>query len=329
MAVVLAILLGAGTASAEGAAGAEPFNFLFLDANARAVALGGAYTALAMDANALLYNPAGLGRIEHNEATFMHNSYAAGIFQEYGAYVSPKGWGVNFNYLNSGSVANTTMSNPGGAGLGETELYDLVCSGGYGRSFGDSLSLGVGVKYIRETISGIAGAGVAADFGVLYAVPPLPGLTLGAALQNVGPTVKFESETQNLPLNLRGGAAYCFNAVGQQSALSFDVSKERTSSPVFAAGVETILVKALPIRLGFTTNNSVGLGLTAGVGWMHKDLALDYAFVPYGALGNAHRASITWRWGAAKTAKPGFHTDYMESLINKIEATSALLGVLE
>jgi len=40
--------------------GAEPFDFIFLDAGARPAALGGAYTSLAMDANALLYNPAGL-----------------------------------------------------------------------------------------------------------------------------------------------------------------------------------------------------------------------------------------------------------------------------
>lgn len=303
-AIALALILGAGPASAAGSAGAEPFSFLFLDANARAVAMGGAYTALATDANALLYNPAGLARVDRNEATFMHNSYVAGINQEYGAYASPRGWGANINFLDSGSVANTTNSNPGGTGLGNTGLYDLAFSGGYGRAFGDALSLGGEIKYIRESIAGIVGAGAAFDLGALYRVPQVSGLALGLSLQNLGPTVKYESATQNLPLNFRTGAAYTFDAAGQKSTVSTDIIKERTSSPVVAFGLETILVNALPIRLGFTTNNSAGLGLTTGVGYFHDGFSFDYAFVPFGGLGNAHRLSVTFRWNnePARTA---------------------------
>ncbi|MFI5362473.1 MAG: PorV/PorQ family protein [Elusimicrobiota bacterium] len=299
-ATALVLLLAGSSAFAAATAGSEPFNFLFLDANARPVAMGGAYTALASDANALLYNPAGLARVDRHEATFMHDSYAAGIFQEYGAYASPLGWGASFNYMNSGSVQNTTNSNPDGSGLGSTGLYDLAFSGGYGRKIGDSLSVGAELKYIRESIAGIDAAGAAFDFGVLYATPA-PGLTLGAALQNVGPTVKYEGATQNLPLNLRGGAAYVFDALGQKSTLSFDLGKERTENAVVSAGAETVLFKMMPVRVGFRTNNSAGLGLTTGIGWIYNGFALDYAFVPYGTLGDAHRISVTWRWGAPKS----------------------------
>jgi hypothetical protein len=299
-ALVLALLLGAAPAFASATAGAEPFNFLFLDANARAVALGGAYTALATDANALLYNPAGLARVERNEATFMHDSYAAGVLQEYGAYASPNGWGGSFNYVNSGVVQNTTNSNPDGSGLASTGLYDLAASAGYGRKLGDALSLGAELKYIRESIAGISGAGVAFDFGAMYAVTQTPGLTFGASLQNVGPTVKYESATQNLPLNIRGGAAYVFDAFEQKTTMSFDVMKERSQNAAVSAGAETILLKAMPVRVGFTTNDTAGLGITTGIGWIHGGLAVDYAFVPLGSLGDAHRISVTWRWGAPK-----------------------------
>ena len=299
-AAALALILGGGPASAAGSAGAEPFNFLSLDANARAVAMGGAYTALATDANALLYNPAGLARVGRSEATFMHNSYVADIIQEYGAYASPRGWGASFNYLNSGSVANTTLANPDGAGLGTSGLYDLAFSGGYGRALSDSLSLGGEIKFLRESIAGIAGEGVAFDLGVLYAVPRVTGLALGFSLQNLGPAVKYESGKQNLPQNIRGGAAYSFDADGQKCAASLDILKERTSNPAVALGLETILAEAMPIRLGFTTNNGAGLGLTTGVGYVHDNFSFDYAFVPFGDLGSAHRLSVTFRWG--KTA---------------------------
>ncbi|MBI5245511.1 MAG: hypothetical protein HY922_17755, partial [Elusimicrobia bacterium] len=72
---LLALVLLSWPRLSHAAAGAEPFNFLFLDANARAVGMGGAYTALARDSNALLYNPAGLGLVDEHEATFMHNEH--------------------------------------------------------------------------------------------------------------------------------------------------------------------------------------------------------------------------------------------------------------
>ncbi|MEQ1920666.1 MAG: hypothetical protein ABL955_15865, partial [Elusimicrobiota bacterium] len=80
---LLLAALAATTARAQSSAGADAFDFLRLDANARAVGMGGAYTALATDSNALLYNPAGLARVRSSEATFMHNPYALGVGQQY------------------------------------------------------------------------------------------------------------------------------------------------------------------------------------------------------------------------------------------------------
>lgn len=299
LALLIALLLGAAPAFAAATGGGEPLNFLLLDGNARAVALGGAYTALATDANALLYNPAGLARISRDEATFMHNSYFTGVYQEYAAYASPKGWGANLNYLNSGSVANTSVSNPDGSG-GSSDLTDLAFTGGYGRKLGESLSVGGSLKYVRESIAGVTGTAFALDAGAMFAVSQVPGLTLGGSILNLGPTVKFQAANENLPLNIRGGAAYIFDVMGQKSTFAFDVSKERSSSLVVAFGMETVLAKVLPIRLGFTTNNDAGPGITTGVGYIYNGLAFDYAFVPLGDLGNAHRMSVTWRWGAPK-----------------------------
>jgi len=296
---LLAVLAWARPALASGSAGEEPFSFLMLDANARPVALGGAYTALAADENALLYNPAGLGRIGRSGATFMHNQYFAGITQEYASLVAPQGWGVSLNLLNSGDIQETTLSNPDGTGLGNTGLTDLALSVGYGRAVADSLSLGAGVKYIQEDIADVRGRDFAVDLGVLYAAPEGKGLSLGAALQNLGPAVKFQEAQESLPLNARLGAAYAFEVFGQRSALSLDVTKEKSQAALVAAGAEMVIAQVMPIRVGFNTGNNAGPGVTAGAGWLYRDFALDYAFVPFGDLGMAHRVSVTWRWGAA------------------------------
>ena len=128
-----------------------------------------AHTALANDANALLYNPAGLAGIARNEATFMHNQHFEGITQEYAGFAHALGWGLNLNYLASGAIPRTTISNPSGAGLGDAHASDLALGGGYGRAFTETLALGAGVKFIRESIAGYSGQALALDLGALWA----------------------------------------------------------------------------------------------------------------------------------------------------------------
>jgi hypothetical protein len=287
-----------------GSAGAEPFNFLFLDANARAVALSGAYTALAADANALQYNPAGLGRITRHQTTFMHNQYFQDITQEYLAYASPKGWGAAINYLDYGDTKNTTISNHTGAGLGNISAVDMAVSAGYGYALSEDLSVGAGIKFIKETIDHISGQGFALDMGVSYAVPMVQGLSFGAAVQNIGPAVKFQSDKENMPLTTRIGAAYAFKALGQASVLSADLAKERSEDVLAGFGLETIVAKCLPLRLGYNTRNNDGPGITAGLGYLFGNLNFDYAFAPFKELGATHRFSVTLLWGQEKPRMP-------------------------
>lgn len=300
--ILLALLLALAPSAGASGAGADPFNFLFLDANARPVALGGAYTALAADSNSLLYNPAGLGANRGHEATFMHNQYFQGIAQDYAAYASPLGWGANVNSLRFGDTTKTSYSNPSGTGLGEVGLSDLAFGAGYGREVVERLRVGAGFKLIRETIAGVSGQGYALDLGVQHDPLALPGLTLGLALQNLGPAVKFQRAAENLPLNLRLGAAYRFSLLGQANTASFDLTKERSESPLFGLGVETVAGGVLPIRLGFASRDQAGLGVTFGLGWRHRNVAIDYALAAFGDLGSAHRVSLTLRWGNTEDA---------------------------
>ena len=154
--LLVSAVLGLGVRPAQAAsAGAEPYNFLFLDANARAVALGGAYTALADDANALLYNPGGLGLLNGHEATFMHNQYVDELTQEYGGLAYDLGnWGgagLNVNYLSFNRIAKTRYDLPDGTGLGSS-ASDLAVSMGYGYRVMENLE-SASYKYLREVIA--------------------------------------------------------------------------------------------------------------------------------------------------------------------------------
>lgn len=293
----LVLVLAAAAADAAKYSGTSGFDFLNLDANARAVALGGAYTALSSDANALLYNPAGLGRVERNELTFMHDEYVQGIAQEYLSLATVQGFGGSVNYLNFGDVTRTRIDAPDGT-LGTFGLSDLALSGGYGRRFfDDSLSIGAGLEYLREQADDVTASGAAVSAGVLVLPKPVPGLTLGASLLNAGPSVRFASQSSPLPTTARLGAAYEFNGLGARHTAALDLSQQRSDALRWGLGFESVIARMMALRLGFTSRNDAGLGLTGGVGWAWQALSIDYAFSPYGDLGMAHRISVTLHWG--------------------------------
>ncbi len=80
--VVLLAMIVAGVAAAETAQQ--------VPIGPRALALGGAYTSLVVDASATFWNPAGLARIEHQEMAFTHaNLFKTGIRDNFSALAIP------------------------------------------------------------------------------------------------------------------------------------------------------------------------------------------------------------------------------------------------
>src|SRR5579863_9617534 len=89
------------------ARGTTTANFLELGVGARAEAMGEAYSAVADDATALYWNPAGLTRVQADEASLMHAPYLASSYYDYGSYVHRKGhhaWAVGVQYFSAGSI---------------------------------------------------------------------------------------------------------------------------------------------------------------------------------------------------------------------------------
>lgn len=294
----------AGPASpghASNNSGADPLSFLFLDANARSVGMGGAYTALAYDANALLYNPAGLGMVSRHEATFMHNQFFEGISHEYLGLALRQGLGFNLNYIRYPRTARTTYDVTDGS-LGSFGGHDLSAAAGYGHSLAEGLSVGASFKYIRQAIDNQYANAYAFDLGFLARAE---GLSLGLAVQNMGPDARFQKARfrgarEHLPLNIRGGAGYAFQWLGLDHVLAIDAAKERSEDAVMGIGFESVIAKTLALRVGYNSRNSSDIGLSGGIGWkISRDLSVDYAVAPFGALGFTHRASATARWGSS------------------------------
>jgi len=92
------------------ASGTEGAAFMDIPVGAGPAALGSAYTALAQDAYAPIYNPAGLGFLVHPEVAAQHLSYLESVHYEFGSFVFPLS--AQHSELRSSTSARATSPRP-------------------------------------------------------------------------------------------------------------------------------------------------------------------------------------------------------------------------
>ncbi|MEK7721709.1 MAG: PorV/PorQ family protein [Elusimicrobiota bacterium] len=302
-------------------AGATSASFLKLGVGARAVAMGGAFTGVAGDPYAIYWNPAGLAYLEDEKnLSFFHNEYFQGLGQEFLSYSVPAkragAWGLGLNYFYTAKdlerrsgLNESDPLNPVSPVEGKFGAYDLALSAAYGRELRRDLALGATVKVIRQSIDKESGSSVALDIGLLHNFNWRgSGYTAGLTVQNLGPGIKFVSKRYVLPLTFKAGLSRRLSDSG--GLISFEADKPIDNYPSFILGVEYPLTGRMALRSGYRYRlygNELGAwsGFSAGAGVVFDRLSLDYAFTPFGVLGNSHRFSINLRFGgAAAAAKP-------------------------
>lgn len=282
---------------------AETASFLDIGVGGRALGMGGAYTALADEVNALYWNPAGLSRLEKREFTASHAEMFESTRLDFLAYAHPTSQGTfaaGLTYLSQGKIE-------GRDGLGRPisgyDASDAAVSAGYARKL-DVADLGAAVKYIRSHIGSAEAQSFAVDVGVRRELEGMgPGkLALGAALRNLGPGLKFDNERNDLPLRLAVGVAY--KLAGGHAVAAEAVNGPRGAGTDASFGGECQVVKNIYLRAGYTTRSAVtggsgfdaARGMTLGLGFRNEKWSLDYAVLPSGELGRSHRFSLAARW---------------------------------
>lgn len=201
---------------------------LLIEPGAKQAAMGEAYSAIADDASAGYYNPAGLAFQSEDlkNIQFMHTKWLPSLvddmYYEYLGYSQyAEGWGhfaFNINYFNKGEQART--SSISSEVIGTFQSSEIAVSGSYGATMTQNLALGLTLKAIYSKLADVGagaekgkgiGTSFALDFGLMYKPPQVQGLSLSAVLHNLGPKISYIDVTQGdpLPLNLVIGAAYC------------------------------------------------------------------------------------------------------------------------
>jgi hypothetical protein len=223
--LVLAVLLSAAYPAGENPGAV----FLMIWPGSRPTALSGAFASIADDATATYYNVGGLGFQNSGEVTLQHANWLPGLYP--GMYyeflggtrsLRQKGtFGLNIIYLTTG---RTEVVNEQGEYLGEYNTFDIAATVAYGFKVMPKLSAGISFKFIYSflvpdwvfivmqkelgNITGGVGTTWAADLGLLY--KPFNFLSVGTALQNLGPNIAYTTSGSSdpLPRMLRVGLNY-------------------------------------------------------------------------------------------------------------------------
>ncbi len=248
LAFILLLALTPGMVQrAQAQIGGAAVVFLMIEPDSRAAGMGNAGVALADNANAIFWNPAGLADQRGTEAALTHSNwlpeFKAGLFYEYlVAKHHIDGWGTigaHLTYLFLGEHEYRDAQNNL---LGEFRSYDLAAGISYGFKVGQHLSVGTGLRVIYSSLANVTvGAqdtnpGVSAGFDVaaLYKTSPFSlgsiqtRYNFGFNLANMGPKIQYSDSEQSdpIPTNLRFGHAITFD-IDEFNSLTFvnDFSK--------------------------------------------------------------------------------------------------------
>src|SRR5262249_34097773 len=120
-----------------------PGEFLNGVMGARPMAMGGAFTAVADDVNAIFWNPAGISLYRSNQVTFEYSPLVVGGSISQIGYSQPLyaagNFGVGITNVTSGSVPETDIN---GSEIGSFSSRETGYSLAYARKFGDKWNFG-------------------------------------------------------------------------------------------------------------------------------------------------------------------------------------------
>ena len=277
-------------------AGTSGAQLLKIGVGAKAVGMGESYVAAADDVYAAYWNPAGLIHVETNQFGFMHNEWFEDIRYEFLGYVQPVGdmaaLAASISYVSMGELERTDET--GKEIDAPFHPYDVLLGLSFGRQLSDDISIGINAKFLREKIDEEKAQAFAVDLGGLYFIPN-SGLILGVNVQHLGTKMKFIEESFSLPLNVKFGAAY--RLIDGALTIAADANRPVDNYANVGLGAEYKIMGIMNLRAGYrytVGGNPLGTasGLRAGIGVEITDYKIDYAFVPYGELGQAHRISL-------------------------------------
>lgn len=295
---VIIILTMLATDSYAGS-GTTAANFLKFAVSAREASLAGAYSAVGDDSASIFANPAGINYASGKElgfgfASFLQDS-KIGIISYVSDYQKAK-IGFGLSAYNIDSIERRGLTDLSGV-MGESGTFsatDMAFYLSYARkdaidSFMENTDFGASVKVINSKIDSESAMAGAIDFGFIHRYSDE--IKISIMLANAGTNMKYKQESDPLPINLRAGMAY---KTGRTNLIceASEYFKDEKFYPSLA--IEHELREGFVIRGGYKfgydrSNLGSYVGANAGFGIKTSGIGLDYAYSPFGDLGDIHR----------------------------------------
>ncbi|MXW64169.1 MAG: type IX secretion system outer membrane channel protein PorV [Bacteroidetes bacterium SB0662_bin_6] len=219
--------------AAHAQAGGAAVVFLQIEPDSRSAGMGNAGVAVANNAYAIFWNPAGLARQDGTEVSLTYSQWLPEFNADLSySYLGGKHrvdrigtFGAHLTYLFLGEhEGRDAQNNP----TGTFKSYDLAAGASYGTNVLENLALGTGIRMIYSNLAPgqtvgaqetRAGVTIGFDIAGLYSVPRFQagntevGVDLGFNLANMGPQIQYSDQGQAdpIPQNLRFGYAVTFN----------------------------------------------------------------------------------------------------------------------
>jgi hypothetical protein len=181
---------GYGTTSAE---------FLLIGANARGMALGGGYMALANDLGALYANPGALALLKRAGVQGSQLNYVADTKLNWGGVATPYGGGsgaVGFSIGSFGFSDQPVYTPQAPNGNGEFySVSETYAAATIAKNFSDRFSVGITAKGIFDRLGQVSGSAFAIDFGTHFH-SQLAGkpIRFAFALTNLGTNLSYKGD---------------------------------------------------------------------------------------------------------------------------------------
>ncbi len=174
-----------GTAAAQ---------FLKIGIGARAMGMGESFVAVADDASALYWNPAGLTNLSSISLSINHSQWFADISHDFIGLAIPidknSVLGVSAIALNTSEQEVTTVNQPDGIGV-YYDVSDIAIGLSYARALTDRFATGLTMKYIQQNAYNESASTIAIDIGT-YLRTGYRGLVIAMNMSNFGGTMQLQ-----------------------------------------------------------------------------------------------------------------------------------------
>ncbi|PIP13442.1 MAG: hypothetical protein COX49_02115 [bacterium (Candidatus Stahlbacteria) CG23_combo_of_CG06-09_8_20_14_all_40_9] len=308
--------------------GTTAAQFLKIGVGARAIGMGGAFVAVADDATAIYWNPAGISRLYKNEAVAIHTDWLGGMnFDFAGVVIYTPHWGnfgVSLTSLSMPEMKVRTVEEPEGTG----EMFgagDLALGLSYARGLTDRFSIGFNLKYINQRIWHMSASTFAVDVGTLFRTD-FNGMKIGMSISNFGGKIGYNgrdilvyydfnpdlwgdndriiamlhTDRWALPLLFRVGIS--MDVVKHRNntlTVAIDAKHPNDNTESIDIGIEYVF-KWLSLRAGhsslFMKDSEEGFTLGCGMRYPlgSSMVKLDCTYADFGKLQNAKRLSLSF-----------------------------------